>query len=58
MAEKMDLKKSVNFEEILMSNIFEQEALINLLEKKGLITKIELIEEIRELKKKHARAAS
>ena len=58
MVEKKDLRESVNFEEILMSNIFEQEALVNLLEKKGLITKFELLEEIRELEKKHAKAAS
>ncbi len=40
----------VNFEELLTSNTYEQEALINLLEKKGFITKAELLEEIRKLR--------
>jgi hypothetical protein len=33
-----------------MSNVYTQEALINLLEKKGIITKAELLEEIRTLR--------
>lgn len=39
-------------EELLMSNFFTQEALINLLEKKGVLEKTELLEEIRRLKAK------
>jgi len=35
-----------------MTNVFTQEALINLLEKKGVLTKAELPEEIRRLKVK------
>jgi hypothetical protein len=35
-----------------MSNVIEQEALINLLEKKGVITKVELLQEIKESSKK------
>ena len=50
MADKLDLKETVTFEELLMSNTIEQEALINLLDKKGLISKQELLEEIRKLK--------
>jgi hypothetical protein len=46
-AEKLDLKETVSFEELLMSNVYTQEALINLLEAKGIITKAELLEEIR-----------
>jgi hypothetical protein len=34
-----------------MSNIYTQEALINLLEKKGLIKKEELLEELKRLKR-------
>ena len=52
MAEKLDPKEVVAFKELLMSNVYEQEALINLLERKGIITKAELLEEIKELKKK------
>ena len=50
MAEKLDSKESVTFEEVLMSNVIEQEALVNLLEKKGTITKAELAEEIKRLR--------
>ena len=52
MAEKMDLKDIVSLEELIMSNVYTQEALINLLRKKGLITNNELIEEIKNLKVK------
>jgi len=39
LAEKLDPKEIVFFEELLMSNVYTQEALINLLEKKGIINK-------------------
>jgi len=55
MAEKLDPKEVVDFKELLMSNVYEQEALVNLLEKKGVITKAELLEEIRKLQQKMAR---
>ena len=50
MAEKLNPKETVTFEELLMSNVIEQEALINLLERKGLINKQELLEELKRLK--------
>lgn len=50
---KLDLKEMFTLEELIMSNVFTQEALINLLRKKGLITNEELIEEIKNLKIKH-----
>ena len=53
MAQKLDLKEMVTLEELIMSNVFTQEALINLLVKKGLITNEELIKEIKNLKIKH-----
>jgi hypothetical protein len=34
MAEKLDPKEMVSFEKPLMSNVFEQEALVDLLEKR------------------------
>jgi len=49
MAEKLDPKEIVSFEELLMSNVYTQEALINLLEAKGTITKTEMLEEIKRL---------
>ena len=55
MAEKLDPKEIVTFEELLMSNVIEQEALVNLLVKKGIITKKELLEEIRKVDQDHKR---
>ena len=50
MAEKLPLSEVASFKEILLSNVVEQEALINLLEAKGIIKKSELLEEIRRLR--------
>jgi hypothetical protein len=47
MAEKLDQKKTVDLEELLMSEIIQSEALINLLDKKGIISKKELLEEMK-----------
>ena len=55
MAEKLDPKQVVSFEEVLMSNVYTQEALINLLEAKGIIKKAELLEEIKRLRREKAR---
>ena len=52
MAEKLDPKEVVSFEEVLLSNVYTQEALINLLEAKGIIKKAELMEEIKRLRNK------
>ena len=41
MAEKLDPKEMVSFEELLISNVIEQDALVNLLEAKGIIKKSE-----------------
>lgn len=50
MAEKLDPKETVSFEELLLSNVYTQEALINLLEAKGIIRKTELLEEIKRVR--------
>ena len=50
MAETFDPKEMVSFEELLMSNVYTQEALVNLLEAKGIIAKPELLEEIKKLR--------
>ncbi len=47
MAEKLDPKELVRFKELLMSEIIQSEALINLLDKKGIISKQELLEEMK-----------
>ena len=46
MAEKLDDREIVTHEELLMSEVIQSMALINLLERKGIITKKELLEEI------------
>ncbi len=50
MAKSLDKKETVTFEELLLSNTFTQEALINVLERKGLISKAEVLEELMRLK--------
>jgi len=44
-------KKTVSFEEIAYSNIYEIQAIINVLEAKGVLTKEEILEEIKALRK-------
>ncbi len=46
-----DKNEPATTEELAISNMFQQEALVRLLEKKGLITRKELLEEIREVQK-------
>lgn len=50
MADKLDSKEVASFEEVLLSNVFTQEALINLLEVKGILNKAELLEEIKRVR--------
>ncbi len=52
MAEKLDQKQTVDLKELLMSEVFQSEALINLLYKKGLISKQELLEEMKRVQAK------
>ena len=47
MAEKLDPKELVSFKELLMSETITSEALINLLDRKGIISKQELLEEMK-----------
>lgn len=51
MAERLDDGEVVSFEELLISNTIQQEALVNLLVRKGIITHQELLEEINRLNK-------
>ncbi len=46
MAEKLDEKQTVDVKELLMSEVIQSEALINILDRKGLVSKQELLEEI------------
>ena len=47
MAELLDPKELVTLKELLMSEVIQSEALINLLDRKGIITKKELLEEMK-----------
>ncbi len=51
MGKKLDLKEVVTFEELLISNALQQEAMFNILERKGLMSKKELLNEITRLRK-------
>ena len=52
MAEILDQKQTVSFKELLMSEVIQMEALINLLDKKGIISKQELLEEMKRVQAK------
>ena len=58
MAQKLDTKEAVSWEEISYSNMMQQEALLRLLVNKGIVTKEEYLEEMRavtqEMNKKKA----
>ena len=55
MAEIIDSKEIVNFKELSMSEVIQSEALINLLDKKGIISKQELLEEMKSVQAKLAK---
>lgn len=47
MAQILDSRETVTFRELIMSEIIQTEALIALLARKGIITRQELLEEIK-----------
>jgi len=50
MAEKLDLKEMVSFEELLMVNIYQADAIAQLLIDKGIITQDEFYNKLKEVK--------
>ena len=50
MAQKLDSKEMVSWEEISYSNMMQQEALLRLLVNKGIVTKEEYLDELKQLK--------
>jgi len=50
MAKAMKKDATVSLEELVVSNVYTQEALINVLVKKGLLSKEEIMDEIKRLK--------
>ncbi len=47
MAKKLDPKETVNLKELVLSEVIQLEALINILESKGILTREEVLEEIK-----------
>lgn len=47
MGKKLDPKELASFKELLMSEVIHSEALVNLLDRKGIISKQELLEEMK-----------
>lgn len=52
MAKKLGNKETVMLEEVIVSQSYEIAAIVSLLEKKGLLTRVEIIEEIKSLRAK------
>jgi hypothetical protein len=52
MAEPLDPKEIVSMEELTISNMYEIEALIEVLVNKGIVSKEEILEEIKKMKGK------
>lgn len=50
MATQLPKEETVTIEELVVSHAYEMMALVTLLDKKGIITKEEILEEIRSLK--------
>ena len=55
MAKAIDPKNAVPLEEVVLAQSFELEALLNVLERKGVIARAEVLEEIKRLRAKQAR---
>ena len=53
MTGKKDSKGAMSLEELLMTIVMEQDALVNLLEEKGIIKRAELLEGVKKLKPKY-----
>ena len=56
MAKKLDPKETVDLEELVLSEVIQLEALTNLLDRKGIISKQELLEEIMRVAEKMPKA--
>ncbi len=53
MAEKLDPKDLVTLDELALSNMWETSALVELLERKGILTKQDMLDMIHELRRRH-----
>ena len=58
MAEELDPRQTADFKELLVSEMVQSVALVNVLERKGILTKNELLEEIERVNGQMIRAES
>ncbi len=56
MAEKLDPKEIVTLEQLAISNLWETSALVELLERKGILTKQDVLDMIHELRQREPTA--
>lgn len=56
MAQKLDQSETVGLKELLLSEVIQSEALINLLDRKGIVSKQELLEEIKRVNAKRLKS--
>ncbi len=56
MAKPMSGKQTVSLEEVVVAQAFEFEALLNVLERRSVITRDEVLEEIKRLKERTPKA--
>jgi hypothetical protein len=56
MAKAMSEKQAVPLEEVVLAQAFEFEALLNVLERRGLVPKAEVLAEIKRLREKAPKA--
>jgi hypothetical protein len=52
MANQDELRETMPLEDVVLSNVFTQEAILNLLEKKGVVTKEEVMDEMKKIMEK------
>jgi hypothetical protein len=52
MTKKDETRERVPLDEVVMSNVFTQEAILNLLERKGFVTKEEVMQEMKRIMEK------
>ena len=58
MGKQLDPKDLVSLEELALSTMWETSALVELLERKGILTRQDVLDAIRELRRKHPRAVT
>jgi hypothetical protein len=56
MAKQLDPEEMVDLKELVLSEVIQMEALVHILESKGILTKQELLEEIKKVAAKMPRA--